>query len=364
MCNSLPTKDGGVTAPTEETSPGVECTGSGMAVECTIPEGMEVVEDENPLMRYALILPFFFWGSSMVAMKTVLPSTGPYFVAAMRLIPAGGLLVAYAAYTGRKQPAGAMAWLAIAAFALVDGTMFQGFLALGLEKTSAGLGSVIIDSQPITVAILASLFLGETLSAVGIGGLAIGVLGLLLLELPPSIAQNVLGEPIDTAAVALMESAGPWYNSGEWWMLLAAQSMAVGTVMVRWVQKYVDPVMATGWHMALGGIPLLLLSAQNEADVYTHLGELGGWDWASLAYITILGSAAAYGLFFYFATKGNLTQLSVLTFTTPMFATLFGFLLLGETLSGTQALGAAVTLAGIALTTASSKAEAAKERGS
>jgi drug/metabolite transporter (DMT)-like permease len=177
-------------------------------------------------------------------------------------------------------------------------------------------------------------------------------------------------------------------------MLLAAQSMAVGTVMVRWVQKYVDPVMATGWHMALGGIPLLLLSAQNEADVYTHvraspagysdeqvanrmvtlrarcvhahvqLGELGGWDWASLAYITILGSAAAYGLFFYFATKGNLTQLSVLTFTTPMFATLFGFLLLGETLSGTQALGAAVTLAGIALTTASSKAEAAKERGS
>ena len=59
--------------------------------------------------------------------------------------------------------------------------MLQGFLALGLEKTSAGLGSVIIDSQPITVAVLASLFLGETLSAVGIGGLAIGVLGLLLL---------------------------------------------------------------------------------------------------------------------------------------------------------------------------------------
>ena len=30
-------------------------------------------------------------------------------------------------------------------------------------------------------------------------------------------------------------------------MLLAAQSMAVGTVMVRWVSKYSDPVMATGW---------------------------------------------------------------------------------------------------------------------
>ena len=37
------------------------------------------------------------------------------------------------------------------------------------------------------------------------------------------------------------------WGSGEMWMLLAAQSMAVGTVMVRWVSKYSDPIMATGW---------------------------------------------------------------------------------------------------------------------
>ena len=49
-------------------------------------------------------------------------------------------------------------------------------------------------------------------------------------------------------------------------MLLAAQSMAVGTVMVRYVTKYADPIMATGYHMLLGGIPLLLLSAQQESS--------------------------------------------------------------------------------------------------
>lgn len=41
------------------------------------------------------------------------------------------------------------------------------------------------------------------------------------------------------------------WGSGEWWMLLAAQSMAIGTVMVRWVSKYSDPIMATGWVMIL-----------------------------------------------------------------------------------------------------------------
>jgi len=42
----------------------------------------------------------------------------------------------------------------------------------------------------------------------------------------------------------------------------------------------------------------------------------------------MLGGALSYGLFFYFASKGNLTRLSSLTFLTPMFAAGFGYLLL------------------------------------
>lgn len=48
-------------------------------------------------------------------------------------------------------------------------------------------------------------------------------------------------------ALSFDDSNFSLWGSGEWWMLLAAQSMAVGTVMVRWVSKYSDPVMATGW---------------------------------------------------------------------------------------------------------------------
>ena len=65
--------------------------------------------------------------------------------------------------------------------------MSQGFLAEGLQRTSAGLGSVIIDSQPLTVALLASIFFGERLGRTGIAGLLVGVLGLCLLEVPPEL---------------------------------------------------------------------------------------------------------------------------------------------------------------------------------
>ena len=60
-------------------------------------------------------------------------------------------------------------------------------------------------------------------------------------------------------------------------MLLAAQSMAVGTVLMPWVSKFCDPVMATGWHMVLGGLPLAALSAWQETDsLQARLPQLTG----------------------------------------------------------------------------------------
>ncbi|KAM0949844.1 putative EamA domain-containing protein [Dioscorea sansibarensis] len=279
-----------------------------------------------------LVSPFFFWGTSMVAMKEVIPKTGPFFVSAVRLIPAGALLIGFAALRGRKQPAGFLAWISIILFGVVDAACFQGFLAEGLQRTSAGLGSVIIDSQPLTVAILASLLFGESIGAIGVAGLVLGVIGLLLLEVP---------------SLSFEGSSSIW-GSGEWWMLLAAQSSAVGTVMVRWVSKYSDPVMATGWHMLIGGLPLLVLSIlNNDPAMKGSLSELTSGDVLALLYISIFGSAIGYGVFFYNATRGSLTKLSSLTFLTPMFASIFGYLYLGETFSNLQLLGALVTIVAI-----------------
>ena len=53
-------------------------------------------------------------------------------------------------------------------------------------------------------------------------------------------------------------------------MLLAAQSMAIGTILVRYVSRYADPVMATGYHMLIGGIPLMILSAQQESTLLVN----------------------------------------------------------------------------------------------
>ena len=68
--------------------------------------------------------------------------------------------------------------------------------------------------------------------------------------------------------------------------------MAVGTVMVRWVLSLgVDAVAATGWHLVLGGLPLLALSLHTEPELYARLGATGlpAADVAALAYASLLG---------------------------------------------------------------------------
>ena len=67
----------------------------------------------NQLTRQSplIIAPFFLWGTAMVVMKALLPQTSPMFMAAVRLIPAGILLILGAAYFGRQQPKDWQAWL-------------------------------------------------------------------------------------------------------------------------------------------------------------------------------------------------------------------------------------------------------------
>ena len=291
------------------------------------------------------MLPFALWGTAMAAMKPLLADSGPLTLAWMRLLPAG-LVLLLAATLWRRSPGvdpRDRLWLLL--FALVDATAFQGLLARGLEGTGAGLGSVLIDSQPLAVALLARSLFGEAINPVGWLGLLLGLAGILCLGLPgPLLQQWWLMGP---------ESIGERaWSHGELWMLGAALAMAFGTVLSRYACRHSDPVAVTGWHMVLGGLPLLLASAVapllNPAAP-AFWPAWSGAEWGLMAYAALLGSALAYGLFFWFANQENLTSFTALTFLTPMFALLCGLVLLGEELRPLQWLGAVLALGSVVL---------------
>ncbi len=155
-------------------------------------------------------------------------------------------------------------------------------------------------------------------------------------------SNNFSGSLWDLAGVL----QGGVFGSGEWLMLGASLSMAFGTILIRPVARYTDPLVATAWHMILGGMPLILFSWGLEPQSWQVLDL---WSWLGIGYVTIFGSAIAYGLFFYFASTGSLTTLSALTFSTPIFALLFSSFYLDESLRPIQWLGVIFTLGSIYL---------------
>jgi drug/metabolite transporter (DMT)-like permease len=229
-------------------------------------------------------------------------------------------------------------WLLL--FALVDATAFQGLLARGLQGTGAGLGSVLIDSQPLLVALLARSLFGDAINPVGWLGLLVGLLGILCLGLPAPLLRHwwLMGPE------ALGEAA---WSHGELWMLAAALAMALGTVISRYACRHSDAVAVTGWHMVLGALPLLVGSAVLPSPAFWPVWSAA--QWGLMAYAALLGSAVAYGLFFWFANHGDLTSFTSLTFLTPVFALMCGVVLLEEQLEPLQWLGAALALVSVVL---------------
>ena len=110
---------------------------------------------------FLMILPFALWGTSMAAMTPLVSSAGPECVASLRLLPAGilVLITTYLFKRDLKIYKCDLKWFFV--FTIIDASLFQFFLTYGIEKTGAGLGSVLIDSQPLLVAILARAIFGN-----------------------------------------------------------------------------------------------------------------------------------------------------------------------------------------------------------
>ena len=299
----------------------------------------------SPVRWLSMVLPFALWGTSMAAMRPLLDGASSLTVAWMRLIPAGAAVLIAAVAMGRSMRVNPADRIWLLAFALVDGTLFQGLLTRGLGSTGAGLGSVLIDSQPLLVALLARSLFGEAINPVGWLGLVIGLAGILCLGLPAPLLRHWW---LDGPAALV----GPAWAHGELWMLGAAVAMAVGTVLSRFAMGRSDPVVITGWHLVIGGLPLLLGSALSPGPGGAPVAFWPHWsplDWGLMAYASLLGSALAYALFFWFARQGDLTGFTSLTFLTPVFALLCGVLFLDERLLPLQWIGAGLALASVAL---------------
>ncbi len=256
------------------------------------------------------------WGSTYLVTTEFLPPDRPLLAAAIRSLPPGLLLILIT----RQLPKGIWWWRALALGALNIG-IFLALLFVAAYRLPGGVAATVMAIQPLIVAGLSTALLGERLTVrTAIAGIA-GVVGVSLLVLRSNAHLDVIGV---VAAVA------------------GAVTMASGVVLSkRWTSPV--PVLAmTGWQLTAGGLLLLPVTFLVEGAPPANLTIT---NLAAYAYLAIPGAAIAYALWFRGIRALSATSVTFLSLLSPVVATTLGWLVLGQSLSPLQGLGALIVLA-------------------
>src|ERR1700726_4515198 len=130
----------------------------------------------NPLPLY-IGLFCLLWSFAFVAGKIGVTDCPPLILLAARFSLAGVLILGISAVRGE---AWQITWRDVVVFAVLgvaNNALYLGLGYTGLKTVSAGLGGLIVSANPVFTAMLAALFLGESLTWRKGAGLLLGISG-------------------------------------------------------------------------------------------------------------------------------------------------------------------------------------------
>ncbi|MBP1157176.1 drug/metabolite transporter (DMT)-like permease [Paenibacillus sp. PvR098] len=209
--------------------------------------------------------------------------------------------------------------------ALFNVVLFIALQTYALYFLTSGLAVLLIYLQPILVGILAWFWLGETLSALKITGLLLGLVGVALI--------STLGDvPHGTTPLGIAIGVG------------AALVWAIGTVYFKAIQNKVTILWLVAGQFMIGGFLLLILGLSLEP--WSAIQWKGPF-WFSLLYTSFIGVAVAWVLWFGLIQAGQASTVSAYTFAVPLVSILMGTILLNEEVTLSIFLGAACIVSGI-----------------
>ncbi|HEP0304893.1 TPA: EamA family transporter [Providencia rettgeri] len=254
------------------------------------------------------------WGSTYLVTTEMLPAGIPLTLAVLRALPAGLLLILVL----RKLPEGIW-WLRVVVLSVLNFSLFWWLLFIAAYRLPGGVAATVGAVQPLIVLFLSRWLLNNRLSAVSIMASIAGVFGVAILLLTPNAALDPLGI-----------IAG----------LAGAFSMAAGTVLSRRWQPPVSALTFTSWQLTAGGLVLLPFAIIFEPALPT----LSSLNLIGLGYLTLIGGALTYALWFRGLAILGPSSVASLGFLSPVSAVVLGWFYLNQQLSTLQFIGMVVIL--------------------
>lgn len=268
------------------------------------------------------------WGSSFMAMKIALRELEPMTMVWLRMLAASAVFLLFAARLPRPEyRSGDWKWLAV--MCVLQPCAYFLFEGYGVQLTTSSQAGMISALVPLLVALGAWWFLGEKLSRTAGVGVALSLVGVVLLSVGASAdahAPNpILGNVLE---------------------LLAMSSAAGYMLLIKHLSSRYSPWLLTGLLGLSGALFFapVAIAIEGVPDLTLSLST-----WTAVAYLGAAVTLGAFGLNNIAISKLPASRATVAINFVPAVAVLAGWLVLDETLSVLQLLACGVIAVGVVL---------------
>lgn len=285
-----------------------------------------------------LLLLGAMWGSSFLFIKVAVGDVDPAFIVGCRLFFAVLTLLAVLPILTRSTESGegrilvqaARLWRPMLVLGASNAVVPYFVISWGTQFMPSGTAAILNSTVPLFTAVLAGMlpfFANERLGASGIAGILLGILGV-------GILVDGLGGGFSGSATEAFLGAGA--------VMTGSLSYAIGGLYARRRMKGVPVAVSAVGQNAAGFLVMLPFAA-----FYLPAGVPGLPVIGSLVGLGAIGTGLSLLIYFRLIASVGATRTSTVTYLVPIWALVYGALLLGEDISARSLLGLALILLGI-----------------
>jgi drug/metabolite transporter (DMT)-like permease len=275
-----------------------------------------------------LVFVMFVWGLNVIATKIMVSIFPPVTITSLRIFTAA-ISVFIILFLFKKIRIPTKREIIYIFFGgLFNVVAHHYFLSIGLSKTSASNGGLILGLGPLLTAIAAFLFLGNKVTVLRIIGILLGFSG---------VSFIVLEGHGGMGAVSI----------GDLYVFLSILVQAISFVMIKKVSNTLDPRLMTGYMLLFGSVILFIISLFKEPNGLEQISKGNFSVWMIFFGSAVIGTAIGHMIYNYAIGKVGVSESAIFINLNPFFTLVSAVIFLGETITFSQILGFLFILIGV-----------------
>jgi drug/metabolite transporter (DMT)-like permease len=278
----------------------------------------------------SLVLMAIIWGVNFSVVKFGTTLVDPLAYNGLRVTLAAVVLLAIALVVRAPLPS-ARTTLALLALGVLGNGIYQIFFVEGIARTSASDTALVVAASQAIIALIGRIRGVDRVSARGATGIALSIGG---------IGLVVLG--------STRAASGESSLLGDLLVLCGSVSWSVDTVLLKPYTERVSGLQLSALTMVGGAVPLVMVAWPAIASAHWSAVPVSGW--LAVFYSGVFALVIAYFFWYRGVRIIGPTRTAMYTNLQPLIAVLVAWLMLSESPTPWQGIGAACIMGGLVLT--------------